>query len=113
MKKLIAVTILGLFNVLNAYAASNIGQCVFPKVKVAKNGNLQFKKPISIYGAPDTNSTKSTLTALTAFSVAKETNGLVQLVEVGGADGSNARAGKSIGWAKLSDFDFQEPRNCN
>lgn len=113
MKKIIAVLILSFSYMLSAQAASNIGQCVFPKVKVAKNGNLQFKKPISIYSAPDINSSKSTLTTLTGFSVAKEANDLVQLVEVAGADGSNARAGKSIGWAKLSDFDFQELRNCN
>lgn len=113
MKKLIAVTFFGLFHLLSAHAASNVGQCVFPKVKVAKNGNLQFKKPISIYNAPDVKSNATNLTSFSAFSVAKESNGLVQLTEVPGTDGSNPRAGKPVGWAKLSDFDFQELRNCN
>lgn len=112
MKLLLTGIVIAFASVTSAYAG-NVGQCVFPKVKVAKNGNLQFKKPIFIYSAPDTSSTKSTLTTLTGFSVTKETNSLVQLVEVAGVDGSNTRAGKPIGWAKLSDFDFQELRNCN
>ncbi|MDR6739144.1 hypothetical protein J2X56_001130 [Herbaspirillum sp. 1173] len=112
MKKILTTAALSLVNALPAHAG-NVGQCVFPKTTIQKNGNLQFKKPIAVYSAPDLKSNQSTLTALTAFSVAKESNGLAQLVEVPGFDGSNPRAGKAIGWVKLSDFDFQELRNCN
>jgi hypothetical protein len=74
---------------------------------------MKFKKPIPIYSAADVKSASAILTKFDGFKVAGQSNGLVQLVEVPGADGSNANAGKTIGWAKLSDFDFQELRNCN
>jgi hypothetical protein len=113
MKRLLLVGLIGFFHSIPATAASNVGQCVFPKYDIQKNGNLKFKKPVPIYSAADVKSSSTTLTTLTAYSIAKESNGLVQLVEVPGTDGSNPRAGKAIGWAKLSDFSFQELRNCN
>jgi len=112
MKKLCALAALSLLSI-NALAAGNVGQCVFPKYEIQKNGNMKFKKPIPIYSAADMKSASTTLTKFDGFKVAKQSNGLVQLVEVPGADGSNPNAGKPIGWAKLSDFDFQELRNCN
>lgn len=113
MKKIIAIAVFGIFHSLTAHAASNVGQCVFPKAVPGKGGALKFKKPISIYSTADKNSAQTTLTAFSTFSIAKESNGLVQLIEVPGFDTPNPRAGKSIGWAKLSDFDFQDLRNCN
>lgn len=112
MKKLFTTAALSLLS-FNVLAASNVGQCVFPKYEIQKNGNMKFKKPIPIYGTADVKSASTTLTKFDGFKVIKQENGLVKLAEVPGADGSNPNAGKSIGWAKLSDFDFQELRNCN
>lgn len=112
MKKLFALAALSLLS-FNTFAAGIVGQCLFPKYEIQKNGNMKFKKPIQIYSAADIKSSSTTLTKLDGFKVAKQANGLVQLIEVPGADGSNPKAGKPIGWAKLSDFDFQELRNCN
>lgn len=113
MKRLLLVGLIGILHSIPATAASNVGQCVFPKYDIQKNGSLKFKKPVPIYSAADVKSSSSILATLTAYSIARESNGLVQLVEVPGIDGSNPRAGKAIGWAKLSDFIFQELRNCN
>ena len=112
MKKILTTAALSLVSALSAHAG-NVGQCVFPKTTIQKNGNLQFKKPIAVYSAPDLKSNQTILKELSTFSIAKETNGLVQLVEVPGFDSSNPRAGKSVGWAKLSDFISQDLRNCN
>lgn len=57
MKKIFIIAAISIFSAVNAYAAGHVGQCVFPKTKPAKNGNLEFKKPIQIYTAP--NSTES------------------------------------------------------
>ncbi len=113
MKKLIAVVLFGLLNALGAHAAGNVGQCVFPDTKTAKNGNLEFKKPIYIYATPSLTSDKVQLKVFNTYTVAKETNGFIQLQEVPGFDGTNPNAGKLIGWTKLSDFRFQDLRNCN
>ncbi|QNB06073.1 hypothetical protein G5S34_04305 [Herbaspirillum frisingense] len=112
MKQLFATAALALLS-LNSFAANSVGQCVFPKYEIQKNGNMKLKKAIPIYSAADVKSASSLLTKLDGFKVINQANGLVQLAEVPGADGSNPNAGKSIGWAKLSDFDFQELRNCN
>ena len=112
MQKLFATATLALLS-LNSFAANSVGQCVFPKYEIQKNGNMKLKKPIPIYNTADVKSASTPLTKLDGFKVIKQSNGLVQLAEVPGADGSNPNAGKPIGWAKISDFDFQELRNCN
>ncbi|MDN7942217.1 hypothetical protein QZM76_28655 [Burkholderia multivorans] len=59
---------------------------------------------------------KRTLTTLAAFSLKAEApGGFGKLVTVPNSDLPNpdSVAGKVIGWAKLSDFDFQELHNCN
>ncbi|ALV54772.1 MULTISPECIES: hypothetical protein [Burkholderia] len=99
-----------------AHAANNVGQCVYPKTKVGANGNLVFRHPIYVLDAPNATAPKRALTAFAAFTVKAEApGGFVQLVTVPNYDLPNpdSVAGKVIGWAKLSDFDFQELRNCN
>lgn len=113
MKKLIAAISLCFLGIASAYAASNVGQCVFPQTKTTKNGNLQFKKPVYIYASPAEASDKVQLKSMTGYTVANESGGFIQLKEVAGFGDDNPNAGKILGWAKLSDFRFQELRNCN
>ena len=113
MKKFLTAISLTLVSVASAHAASNVGQCVFPDTKTAKNGALEFKKPIYLYAIPSETVDKTLLTSLTAYTVTKESNGYIQLKETPGFAGENPHAGKIRGWAKLSDFRFQDLRNCN
>jgi len=113
MKKLIIVAAMGLLTSFSASAASNVGQCVYPKTNIAKNGHLEFKKPVYIFSAPDAASTKQLLGKLSGFTIKGEAKGYVQLATVPGASDENPAPGRIIGWAKLSDFSFQDLRNCN
>ncbi|PRH40730.1 hypothetical protein C6T65_19315 [Burkholderia vietnamiensis] len=116
MKKLTVALSAGLFLSLSAHAASHVGQCVFPKTKVGAGGRLVMTHPIYVFAGPSTSAPKHALTSLAAFTIkADAPGGLVQLVTVPDNDLPNpdSVAGKVIGWAKLSDFDFQELRNCN
>ncbi len=114
MKKIFIIAAIGICSAINANAAGHVGQCVFPKTKPAKNGKLEFKKPIQIYTAP--NSTESQpLKTFSSFIIKAETNGFVQLVTVPDYDKPEPEksADKVVGWVKLSDFEFQDLRNCN
>lgn len=116
MKKSTAALSIALVLSLPAYATNNIGQCVYPKTKVGANGNLVFKHQIYVLDAPNATAPKRALTTFAAFTVKAEApGGFVKLVTVPNYDLPNpdSVAGKIIGWAKLSDFDFQELRNCN
>ncbi|MCA8088917.1 MULTISPECIES: hypothetical protein [Burkholderia cepacia complex] len=116
MKKLIVTLSAGLALSLSAHAASHVGQCVFPKTKVGAGGRLVPTRPIYVYDGPNASAAKRTLTSLSAFTVkADAAGGFVQLVTVPDNDLPNpdSAAGKVIGWAKLSDFDQQDLRNCN
>ena len=113
MKKFLTAISLALITVASAHAASNVGQCVFPNSKTAKNGGLEFKKPVYIYAMPSETADKTQLTSLTAYTIAKESNSFIQLKETPGFADVNPNAGKIRGWAKLSDFRFQDLRNCN
>ncbi|MCA8245565.1 hypothetical protein LGN12_00130 [Burkholderia multivorans] len=87
-----------------------------PETKVGANRNLVYKHPIYVLETPNPAASKHALTAFAAFSIkADAPGGFVQLVTVPNYDLPNpdSVAGKVIGWAKLSDFDFQELRNCN
>ena len=53
---------------------------------------------------------KKELKDLDAFTIKAESNGFVQLETVPGISDQPA---KIIGWAKLTDFRFQDLRNCN
>jgi hypothetical protein len=85
-------------------AAGHVGQCVFPKTEVAKDGRLKFKKDIVIYASPKEKKGEP-LKVLTSFKVRAEDGALIQLVE--------AETGKIFGWGSFKDFDFQDLRNCN
>ncbi|WGS43424.1 hypothetical protein LFL97_07835 [Burkholderia sp. JSH-S8] len=116
MKKSLVVLSASLVLSLPAHAANHVGQCVFPKTKVGANGNLVLKRPIYVLDAPNAAAPKRTLTTLSAFTVkADAPGGFVQLASVPNYDLPNpdSVAGKIIGWAKLSDFDRQDLRNCN
>ncbi|ONU30942.1 hypothetical protein A8E56_12800, partial [Burkholderia cenocepacia] len=62
MKKSTAALSIALVLSLPAYAANNIGQCVYPKTKVGSNGNLVFKHPIYVLDAPNATAPKRALT---------------------------------------------------
>ncbi|MDR8027947.1 hypothetical protein KPA93_32500 [Burkholderia cenocepacia] len=116
MKKLIVALSTGLFLSLSAHAASHVGQCVFPKTKVGAGGRLVLTRPVYVFDGPNTSAPKHALTSLSAFTIkADAAGGFVQLVTVPDNDLPNpaSAAGKVIGWAKLSDFDEQDLRNCN
>ncbi|WP_211464575.1 hypothetical protein [Collimonas silvisoli] len=113
MKKLIVVAAFGLFTSFAANAASNVGQCVYPKTNIAKNGHLEFKKPVYIFSSPDAASTKQLLSKLAGFTIKGEAKGFVQLATVTDSNDANPAPSRAIGWAKLSDFSFQDLRNCN
>ncbi|WP_031430823.1 hypothetical protein [Methylomicrobium agile] len=113
--KSFATTVLGLLFSFSAIAAGNIGQCVYPKTTQAKDGSLKFKNTVYIFRNPNSRSDKVALTTFEAFTIGAEAKGgFIQLIATPGWDTPpNENAGKLIGWAKLSDFDFQELRNCN
>lgn len=114
MKAATAVIISVLFS-CSAVTLENIGQCVYPKTVSAKDGSLKFKATVFIYDKPDLNSDKVILKTFEAFSIGAETNnGFIQLVATPGWEAPpNGNAGQIVGWSKLSDFDFQDVRNCN
>ncbi|HHH9441313.1 TPA: hypothetical protein ACP32N_003251 [Pseudomonas aeruginosa] len=115
MKKLILAIALSTFGSSMAFAASNIGQCVYPKNIVGADGSLKFKQPIVILSQPDENGNKSVLKTFSAFTIGAEANGYIQLVTVPDYDAADPdrAAGKIFGWAKLKDFDSVALRNCN
>ena len=115
MKKVFIISALFIFAMTNgiANAAGNVGQCVYPKTKLAPKGRLEFKNPVHIYTAP--NSTEyQVLKDLTSFTIKAEAKDFIQLVTVPDYDlpDPGKAAGKVIGWAKLSDFKTIELRNC-
>ncbi|MGE5621524.1 MAG: hypothetical protein ACM3VY_00715 [Candidatus Bathyarchaeota archaeon] len=114
MKKALAIALCGVLTSVAAQAAGNVGQCVFPKTKMAKNGNLEFKQPIYLSNSPD-GADKHLLTSLAGFTIKAERGGYVQLATVSdfSQPDPDKEAGKIVGWAKLSDFRFQDLRNCN
>jgi len=115
MKKLILALALSTLGSSMAFAASNIGQCVYPKNTVGPDGNLQFKQQIVILSQPDGEGTNSLLKTFSSFTVGAEANGYIQLVTTPDYDlpEPDQAAGKIFGWAKLKDFDSVPPRNCN
>lgn len=89
-----------------ALADSNVGQCVSPKSTATPSG-LTFKSPVHIYTKPDVNSSSYVLASFAPPTITAEAKGgLVQLE-------STERRGVTAGWAKLSNFEFQDLRNCN
>lgn len=98
----------------SAHAADHVGQCVFPKTKVAKSGRTEFVSPVVILSSPQAKQGE-TLKLMSTFKIGVEEGGLVQLISVPDSDkpDPDKYAGKVVGWAKLSNFVFQEPRNCN
>lgn len=113
MKKFIAVAVLGLLISTTANATGQVGQCVYPKTKMAANGNLEFKNPVYISSAPNAADVRL-LKSLSAFTVKAERNGYIQLATVPDYQKPDpeAEAGKIVGWAKLSDFKLLDFRNC-
>lgn len=117
MKSLIAVIAISGAVVVTpvAQAASYVGQCVFPKTEITKAGMMKLKRPVFIYASPNESSSKQSLQPLSAFSVkAAAKGGYIQLVTVPDYDlpDPDSVAGKVIGWAKSTDFELQDLRNC-
>ncbi|KHK58695.1 hypothetical protein PI87_02865 [Ralstonia sp. A12] len=99
-----------------AHASSHVGQCVFPKTKTGPGGRLVLAHPIQVYETPSAAAAKRPLTLLSAFTITADApGGYVRLATVPNYDLPNPQsaAGKLVGWAKLSAFDFQDLRNCN
>lgn len=113
MKKYLIIVAV-LLAAFNASAAGHVGQCVYPITKQLKDGRLEFKKPVYITSAPNATDGQI-LKSLSAFTITAENNGIVELTTVPDYSKPDADkyAGKVIGWAKLSDFKFQDLRNCN
>lgn len=75
-----------------------------------------MKSPINLADAPNATAGKRVLTSMESFTIkAQAPGGYVQLATVPdyNKSGPNQGAGQVVGWAKLSDFDFQDQRNCN
>ncbi|RRW87956.1 hypothetical protein EGJ54_25015 [Pandoraea apista] len=118
MKKITiaAVLAIGFACSTTAFAANHVGQCVFPKTKMGPGGRFVMKAPINVADAPNPTASQRALTSMEAFTIkAQASGGYVQLVTVPDYDKPNPsqNAGRVVGWAKLSDFDFQDQRNCN
>ncbi|RQP34194.1 hypothetical protein [Burkholderia ubonensis] len=116
MKKSLVVLSTAFVLSLSAHAANHVSQCVYPKTKVGANGQLVLKHPVYVLDAPSAAAPKRTLTTLSAFTVkADAPGGFVRFATVPNYDLPNpeSAADKVIGWAKLSDFDLQDLRNCN
>lgn len=115
MKHIIAIMTTIFVLASSAYAANSIGQCVYPKTTIQKNGNLSFAKEIQLHEEPLAEAQKQKLSTLSAFKVTAEANGYIQLTTVPdySKPAPEEGAGKIIGWAKRADFDLQDPRNCN
>lgn len=99
-----------------ASAASAVGQCVFPKTVVKKDGHLEYKRPIQLFSSPSAEAQNpKALTAFSSFTVKAELGKFIQLAAVANPDDpeSEKNAGKPVGWVKVSDFDFVPLRNCN
>jgi hypothetical protein len=109
MKKYVLALLISVATSLAANAADDIGQCVMPKTNIAKNGNLVFKKPVFIFDAPGVSGGGIRLTDFSSYTIKAEARGYIQLAI---ADFDSPDHGKIIGWAKLSDFEFQALRNC-
>ncbi|NWK43330.1 hypothetical protein [Ralstonia pickettii] len=102
--------------VSTAHAAGHVGQCVFPKTKTGRGGRLVLPHPVDIFEAPNAAAAKHQLTTPATFTITADApGGFVQLVTVPDYDLPNPQsaAGKVVGWAKLTDFRFQDLRNCN
>ncbi|MFZ6641786.1 hypothetical protein ACO0LL_18755 [Undibacterium sp. TC4M20W] len=115
MKKIIiTIAAISFFSSLNVYAAGHVGQCVAPKTKPGKNGRLEFKKPIFLLSSPKSTDQQE-LKTFSSFTIKAEADGYIQLVTVPDYEKPDPEksAGKVVGWAKLSDFEFQDMRNCN
>lgn len=115
MKYIITIIATSVILASSAYAANSIGQCVYPKTTVQKNGNLSFAKEIQLHEKPLAEAPKQKLSILSAFRVSAEVNGYIQLTTVPdySKPAPEEGAGEIIGWAKRADFDLQDPRNCN
>lgn len=98
----------------SAFAAGHADQCVFPKTKMMKNGRMEFLKPVVIFNSPQAKQGEP-MKLMETFKIGAEEGGMVQLISVPDYDKPDPEkyAGKVVGWAKLSDFVFQELRNCN
>lgn len=98
----------------SAHATDLVGQCIFPQTKIAKSGRMEFVKPVVILSSPQAKQGEA-MKLMSTFKIGAEEGGMVQLVSVPDYDKPDPGqyAGKVVGWAKLSDFVFQEPRNCN
>lgn len=98
-----------------AFGAGNIGNCLYPKVKIVDESHLEFVRDIQIYQHPNPASNSRILDVYASFSISEEVGEYVQLTTT--PDYSHAdpyqSAGASIGWARLADFDFKDFRNCN
>lgn len=115
MKYIITIIATSVALASSAYAASSNGQCVYPKTTIQKNGNLSFAKEIQLHEKPLAGAPKQKLSTLSAFKVSAEADGYIQLTTVPDYSKPTPEegAGKIVGWAKLADFELQDPRNCN
>jgi hypothetical protein len=116
MKRTVLVAMVTLLGSLNAFGTTHVGQCVFPKTRTASSGDLSFLHPIYISDEPNSTSAKHLLTALSTFLIKSEAHGgYIFLLTVPDyrQTSPDSGANRLIGWAKLSDFRFQDLRNCN
>jgi hypothetical protein len=100
MKKIVIIAALSIC--MSAQAGTHVGQCVFPKATMQKDGRL-LSKPVEVKAAPEDKDGKVE-TKLWAMNVTAEKGKLVQVVD--------AEKHKVIGWVKFSDLDVQDLRNC-
>ena len=82
----------------------NIGQCVYPKTNIAKNGYLELRQPVLLRAAPKAKE-GAPLKSLTAFKVLGEDGPFIQIAD--------KDTGKILGWTEFSNFEVQDLRNCN
>lgn len=101
MKKIAIIA--SVFVTMSAQADTLVGQCMFPKATVQKDGRL-LTKPVEVKAAPE-DKTGKIETKLSTMTVTAEKGKLVQVAD--------PETKKVIGWVKFGDLQRQDLRNCN
>jgi antitoxin component YwqK of YwqJK toxin-antitoxin module len=80
-----------------------VGQCIFPKTRSARNGNLELVRPITMYPVASAEGGVA-LTSIQSYVVSAQEAGLVQITD--------PETKQPVGWVDMAGFEWLHPRNC-
>lgn len=98
------ILLMGMIISACAQAGGHVGQCVYPKTNISKNGYLELKRPVTVLAHPKAKDGKL-LKGPEAYWVNAEEGNLIQIADKG--------TKQPLGWVKFADFDLTAFRNCN